>query len=255
VARTVSFAPTGGFGATTSGNPVYVDGVPLSPASGGNTDASGKIAGLLQLRDDVAVKMQSQLDEIGRGLISAFAETDPSGVASDAPGLFTWSGAPAMPGGALVPGLAGLIVINSALDSSAGGNPELLRDGGINGTDYIHNTSGASGYADLLIGYGDRLDEPMAFDADAGITTLSSLNDYATASVGWFEGLRQEASTAADSKQALASRTAEALSNATGVNMDDELSLLLDLEHSYQASARLMATVGQMLDSLLQAVG
>jgi flagellar hook-associated protein 1 FlgK len=252
----VRFAPPVGFGAPTSGNPVYVDGVPLSPASGGNTDASGKIAGLLQLRDDVAVKMQSQLDEISRGLISTFAETDPSGVADDAPGLFTWPGAPTMPADSTVmPGLAGRIAINSALDSSAGGNPELLRDGGINGAAYVHNISAASGYADLLIGYGNLLDKPMTFDADAGITTLSSLNNYASASVGWFEGLRQQASTAADSKQALASRTGEALSYATGVNMDTELSLLLDLEHSYQASARLMATVGQMLDSLLQAVG
>jgi flagellar hook-associated protein 1 FlgK len=67
--------------------------------------------------------------------------------------------------------------------------------------------------------------------------------------------VRQQASTAADSKEALATRTAEALSNQTGVNVDTEMSLMLDLEHTYQASARILNTVNQMLDALLQAAG
>jgi flagellar hook-associated protein 1 FlgK len=33
------------------------------------------------------------------------------------------------------------------------------------------------------------------------------------------------------------------------------MSLLLDLEHTYQASARILNSVNQMLDSLLAAVG
>ncbi len=48
---------------------------------------SGKIAGLAELRDNASVTYQSQLDEIARGLISAFAETDQSGAgASRRPG-------------------------------------------------------------------------------------------------------------------------------------------------------------------------
>ena len=60
--------------------------------------------------------------------------------------------------------------------------------------------------------------------------------------------MRQQASAAAEAKEALATRTAEALSNETGVNVDMEMSLLLDLEHTYQASARMMKTVDEMLD-------
>ncbi|WP_292411931.1 flagellar basal body rod C-terminal domain-containing protein, partial [Mesorhizobium sp.] len=96
---------------------------------------------------------------------------------------------------------------------------------------------------------------PMAFDAAAGITATSSVADYAANSIGWFEGVRQQASTTADAKEALATRTAEALSNDTGVNVDQEMSLLLDLEHTYQASARMMKTVDDMLDALMNAVG
>jgi flagellar hook-associated protein 1 FlgK len=49
-------------------------------------------------------------------------------------------------------------------------------------------------------------------------------------------------------------RTAIALSNATGVNLDDEMSRLLDLEHAYQASAKLIATIDNLYQMLFQAV-
>ncbi|WP_353644822.1 flagellar hook-associated protein FlgK [Mesorhizobium sp. WSM2239] len=254
--RTVSFQPSTAYAAGMAGNSVYVDGVPIATATGGNTNASGKIAGLVQLRDSVSATMQSQLDEIARGLIAAFAETDQTGGgAPDRPGLFTWPGAPGMPpAGTLVNGLAATISLNAAMDPSAGGNPQLLRDGGANGAAYVANTTGGASYAELLIAYGDRLEQPMAFDNAAGNGANSSLVNYSTSAIGWFEGLRQEAFRAAESKEALAVRTAEALSNETGVNVDMEMSLLLDLEHSYEASARLIKAVDEMLAALLAAV-
>lgn len=253
IPRTVSFAASAGYTAGAAGNAVYIDNVPISAGAGGNTSASGTLAGLLQLRDGVASTMQSQLDETARGLITAFAETAPS--QPNKTGLFTWSGAPAVPAaGTLVNGLAASISVNAAMDPSSGGNPTLLRDGGANGAAYVANTGGAS-YSTLLIAYGDRLDQPMAFDPAAGVSATSSVSDYAANSIGWFEGVRQQASTASDAKEALASRSAEALSNATGVNVDQEMSLLLDLEHTYQASARMMKTVDDMMAALLNAVG
>lgn len=254
IPRSVTFSPSAGYAAGMAGNTVYIDNVPVAAGSGGDTNAGGKIAGLLQLRDGVASTMQSQLDEVARGLVTAFAETAPSQPA--ATGLFTWSGAPAVPAaGTLVNGLAGQIGINAAMDPEAGGDPTLLRDGGANGAAYVANTSGGASYADLLIAYGDRLDQPMAFDPAAGITANVGVTGYAAGSIGWFEGVRQQASTAADAKEALANRTGEALSNATGVNVDTEMSLLLDLEHTYQASARILTSVNQMLDALMAAVG
>lgn len=254
VPRSVTFTPSAGYTAGTPGNTIYIDNVPVSAGTGDNTTADGKLAGLLKLRDGVASTMQSQLDEIARGLVTAFAETSSS--QPDAAGLFTWSGAPAIPAaGTLVDGLAGSISVNAAFDPSAGGNPALLRDGGANGAAYVANTTGGASYSDLLIGYGNKLDQPMAFDTSAGITVSSGVSDYAANAIGWFEGVRQQASTNADSKQALAARTAEALSNDTGVNVDQEMSLLLDLEHTYQASAHMMKTVSDMLDALMSAVG
>lgn len=254
VARPVTFTPSSAYTAGMTGNSILVDGVPLALGSGGNTTASGKLAAMLQLRDDTAPAMQRQLDEIARGLILSFAETDPSGVQPDATGLFTWPGAPAVPSGSsLIDGLAGRITINAAMDSGAGGNPFLLRDGGANGAAYVHNASGGS-YSTLILEYSNRLDRPMTFDAAAGLGTAGSLTAFATNAVSWIEAGRQEAARAAETKTATLMRTSAALSNATGVNVDEEMALLLELERSYESSARILRAVDEMFASLLAAV-
>ncbi|MBO6538099.1 MAG: flagellar hook-associated protein FlgK [Rhizobiaceae bacterium] len=255
VPRQISFTPTAGYAAGAAGNAVYVDGVPLAPGAGANTSGSGKLSALVQLREDVAGGLQAQLDEIARGLITAFAETDPSAVNPDLAGLFTWPGGPALPAaGTLENGLARVISINAAYDSTVGGNPQLLRDGGANGAAYVHNTSGGASYADLLLSFDTQIGTAIAFDPTAGISGTVSLSAYSTESASWFSALRSDATRSAENKSALMMRTSEALSNVTGVNIDEEMSLLLDLEHSYQASAKLVQTVDNMLAALLAAV-
>ncbi len=256
VPRKVTFEPIQAYGPGATGNAIYVDGVPLAAGAGANTTASGSLAAMLQLRDTVAPTLQSQLDEIARGLIGAFAETDPSGGGLPAQaGLFTWSGGPGLPPGGIVSvGLAGSISINPALDSSVGGDVTLLRDGGVNGAGYVANTSGGASFSDLIYAYSGRLDEPMSFDPSTGLGSTASVTDYATNAIGWLELSRKQASDAADVKSALMLRTTQALSNETGVNIDEEMSLLLDLEHSYQASARLITAVDDMLSALMAAV-
>ncbi|MDZ5698459.1 flagellar hook-associated protein FlgK [Chelativorans sp. M5D2P16] len=249
VPRAITFARTDAFAPGMTGNAVYIDGVPLASGTGGNTTASGSLAASLQLRDQVAVDMQRQLDETARGLITAFAESDPAGTGADMAGLFTWNGGPGLPAsGALVDGLAGRIGINANVDAAAGGDPERLRDGIV----YDHNPDDAASFSDLLDSYIAGLDEPMVFDPAASLGTTKSLNAFTSESIGWLEGLRKEASGGAQAKEALAMHTATALSNATGVNIDEEMALLLELERSYEASAKLMSVVDEMLSQLMQ---
>lgn len=256
IPREVSFQAKLVYGATTVGNQVMVDGVPLPVGTGGDTNSAGRIAGYLQMRDQIAPTFQAQLDEIARGLVTAFAETDQSGGALPArAGLFTWSGGPALPAaGTVSPGLAGTISINAAMDSTVGGNAFVLRDGGANGAAYVANTSNAASFSALLIGYQAKLDEPMTFDGAAGAGVSASVMTYSTNSISWLEGIRKSADQAELAKSALVARTSEALSNATGVNVDQEMALLLELEHSYGASARLLKTVDEMLNTLLAMV-
>ena len=86
-------------------------------------------------------------------------------------------------------------------------------------------------------------------------TTVTRRRAVASASAAWLAGARQSASAAATRETAVRDRTVESLSNARGVNVDEELSRLLDVERAYQASAKLLTTLDDMFGSLLQAVG
>lgn len=255
--REVTFSRTNAFDATVTGNAIYIDGTAVRAGVGGNTDGEGTLSALLQLRDVIAPTFQTQLDEVARGLIEAFAETDPSGAQPDVPGLFTWTDAATttLTSGTVEPGLAAKIRVNDAVRSDAGGDPTLIRDGGINGTDYIHNTTGASGYSDLINTYVDEMSEDRAFSADADLTTTTSVLSFASDSIGWLEEYRSTATTADENKTALYERTYQTYSSKTGVSLDEELSLLLDVEQSYKAAAKLVSTIDEMLQAVLEMAG
>ncbi len=106
-ARTVSMTPSSTLAPGTTGNAVLIDGVPVTGSNAPMPISSGKLAGLATLRDEVAPTYQAQLDEMARGLVESFAESDQSGGGGpDLAGLFTWSGGPAIPAsGTLSPAL------------------------------------------------------------------------------------------------------------------------------------------------------
>jgi flagellar hook-associated protein 1 len=258
-ARTVTFDRTLVYSPTATGNAVHVDGVPITGNTGSMLVGSGRLTGLTSIRDDVAVSYQSQLDEIARGLIEAFAERDQSAVPSlpDAPGLFTYPGAPAMPAtGTLVVGLAGTIRINPTVDPAQGGNLSLLRDGGMAGDPaYVYNSTGASAYVDRLNEYVATLAAPRAFDAAVQLVPNTTIFGFASASAAWLQEARKTANDDADYADTLLQRSSDALAKETGVSIDEEMTALLELERSYQASTRLITTIDNMMKSLLAATG
>jgi flagellar hook-associated protein 1 FlgK len=80
------------------------------------------------------------------------------------------------------------------------------------------------------------------------------VSDFAAASSGWLEDLRQKASADADFSGTLVDRSYDALSRATGVNLDEEMAALLDVERSYQTSSKMLSTIDNMFKALLNAV-
>lgn len=256
--RPVAFAATLAFNATSTGNAVTVDGVQVTGSASPLPISSGRIKGLTEIRDDVAVTYQNQLDEIARGLISAFSESDQSAVPTlpDATGLFSYSGSPAVPAaGTIVTGLAGQIRVNPAADPTQGGNADLLRDGGINGSAYVYNASGGAGFANRLLAITDQFHTARTFDPTALAGSNTDLVTYASNSVGWLQETRQTANTEAEFRTAIFERSADSLSKVTGVNLDYEMTVLLELERSYQATSRLISTVNNMYGALLAAAG
>ena len=255
-ARSVSFSPNSTYVQGLKGNDVMVDGVPVTGADAVMATKSGTIAGLTQLRDTTAVAYGNQLDQIANALISDFSESDQTGGgAPTVAGLFTASGSTTLP--TSITGLASAITVPSSVDPSQGGSVALLRDGGIGASGnsaYTANTTGDASYSTHLTALISTLDTTQSFDPTSGGIASGTLSDYANSSVSWFENARQDATTTSTNKAAVVTQTTTNLSSATGVNLDDQLSKMLDLEHSYQASAELMTTVKTMLDSLLSAV-
>ena len=256
--QTLSFTSTPTLTAGTSGNPVTVDGIPITGASAPMAVQSGALAGLTQLRDTIAPEYQAQLDQISNGLISAFSETDQSTTttAPTLPGLFTFSGATGMPTASQVTGLSSDIEVNPNVDPSQGGDVDLLRDGGISdpgSSSYTYNTTGATGYTGRIQQLAASIDSTQSFDPTAGLGASDNLADYASNSVGWLQAQNQQATDAASYQSSVVSQATSALSNATGVNLDTEMTNMLNIENSYTTSAKLLTTVNDMFSSLIQA--
>ena len=173
--------------------------------------AGGRVASRFAAFATTLRNLPEPVDEIARGLIEAFAESDQSAVPSlpDAPGLFTYPGSPAMPAsGTLLVGLAGSIRINPSVDPAQGGNLALLRDGGIAGDPaYVYNTSGGSAYADRLNQYVTALSETRSFDSAAQISTGATLGGFASTSGAWLQEARRTANDNADYANTLLERT------------------------------------------------
>ncbi|MCW2284650.1 flagellar hook-associated protein 1 FlgK [Rhodoblastus acidophilus] len=251
--RDVSMQATTAYSASTTGAAVYVDGVPVTGANAVMPIQSGALAGYAQLRDTIAPTYQSQLDALAGGLINAFAETNQS-TGGQLAGLFTYSGGPALPGSTAIPGLAGDISVSTAVDPAQGGSYNLIRDGGINGAAYVQNTTGASGYNAALLADITAISASQTFPSGTALSTANSVKTYASESASWLNAQYQTTSNDATYQATLLSQASQALSNATGVNIDSQMSMMLEYENSYQASAKLISTINNMFGALLQAV-
>ena len=256
----VTFQPSGQLGPNSTGNAVYINGTPITGANASMPVQSGAIAGLAQLRDTIAPQYQAQLDQVAGNLITAFQETDQSttntGLAAH-PGLFTTAGATTVPTAANFTGLANAIEVNSSVDPTQGGDATLLRDGGVSDTtdsNYTYNTTGAASYNGRLTQLLTNLQTPMSFASSAGLGTTSSIGDYAQSSVSWLNSANSQATADTSYQTSLQTQAASALSNATGVNLDAELTNMLTIESSYTASAKLLTTASSMLNTLVNAV-
>jgi flagellar hook-associated protein 1 FlgK len=254
-ANTLTFTPTLTYTDGASGNAVMVDGVPITGSSSPMAIQSGALAGFANLRDVVAPQYGAQLDQIADGLISSFAESDQSGGnAPTLPGLFTFPGATGVPATSNATGLASEIEVNAAVDPSQGGDVNLLRDGGINGSTYVYNSTGDASYTGRIEDMINALTTTQSFSGAAGLGTSDSLSDYANNSVSWLQSQNQQATNQLDYQNSVVSQATTALSNATGVNLDTELTNMLSIENSYTTTAKLLTTANDMFTSLISAV-
>lgn len=255
VPRQLNFQQTPLLGSGLQGSAVYADGVPVLGGGHVLSANSGRLAGKIAVRDDIVPAYQRQLDEIARGLIAAFSETDQSAVPTLPPaaGLFTHPGGPSVPAAIHQSGLAGSISINASVDPDAGGNPMLLRDGGIAGAAYTYNATGAASYTLRIEGLMTQMNAIQTFDAGTALSQPASIATFARGSVGWLQQMRQDATSEAEFRVILHSRLQSSFTQDAGVSLDEEMAKMLELERTFQASSRLISAVDAMLQALLAA--
>jgi flagellar hook-associated protein 1 FlgK len=254
--RYVSFQRTDNLPAGRNGAPVLIDGVIATGQGASSALLSGSIAGDILVRDNLTSVYQAQLDEMARALIVAFAEKDQSDAGSvSLPGLFTIPEATGIPAASLISGLADQIIINPTVDPSQGGDPTLLRDGGVSGNPaYVYNTEQLTGFTDRLLELAAAGDVAQIYDARTNLDVIGSLHSFMQSSIGWIGAQRQNASRERTYQNAIVTQTTVTLSSTTGVNIDEQMTQMLTLENAFQASAKLLQTINSVYEALFAAI-
>lgn len=254
--RSVSLASTQPLPPGTSGHAVLIDGVAVTGEGAPMPLSGGKLAAYAQVRDVSAPRFSAQLDQIAAGLINSFAErnTTVPGSLPDREGLFQGGGDGLPPLTNPPAGLAAWLSINPLADPQQGGSVTLLRDGGFGGPSYVSNSLSQPGYQGRIAELADAIDTVRNFGQATGIGGSVTLKALSVQSSAWVEAARQGAQKSLDFAKAIQARADESLARISGVSIDQEMAALLDLEKSYQASAKVMATVDAMLAALMEAV-
>ncbi len=242
-----------GFNGSTSVNPYVTNGTGLSGltlngkpiATSGEKSVilGGTLGANFAVRDELAVMAQAQLDALARDLVERFS--DPGVDATRAPGdpgLFTDAGATFDP--VTEVGLSQRLRLNAAADPAQGGALWRLRDG-----------LGAT--------------TPGPVGATALLTTLRSslTGQREPASGGFMAGQRSFSTFASDLLSAAATgrlsadgeaayartrlETFESIEAQNGVDTDQEMQALLQIEQAYAANAKVIQMAGEMIQRLL----
>lgn len=222
---------------------LQIDGRDISTSATGRL-RGGTLVAAFQIRDEYAVSAQQDLDSLARDLIERFQDpsVDPTLTATD-PGIFTDDGA--FFDVANEVGIAGRISVNElvALDGQA--ETWRFRDG-LNAT-----AQGEAGDATLIRAYSDAL------EATRSITTptLGSIDvTAATLAADLISRFAQDNETGARRVAFTAASFIETseMEQSQGVDTDVELQNLLIIEQAYQANARVITVVNELMETILR---
>lgn len=103
----------------------------------------------------------------------------------------------------------------------------------------------------------DRLEKTVFdFGSETGMASeghgfSTTLANFADRMVSFWGAATASASSALDSQSTIQSNLVERMKTASGVNVDQELARLIQLQSAYAANARVMSTAKDMLDALM----
>lgn len=220
---------------------IMINNRPVSTAQDGPL-GGGSLAAQFQVRDEETVRLQAQFDGIARDLTERFDPGGPDGsLAAGQPGIFTDAGV-AFDSTDEV-GYAGRIRLNAAIDADTG-EVWRLRDG------LAAATPGEVGDATLLQGIHAALNETRTSASPVLGSAARSASGFASevASDAAATRVQSDAELSFAQAQNLALKELEL---TQGVDSDQELQLLMQIEQNYTANARVMSVVDDMMQAIL----
>jgi flagellar hook-associated protein 1 FlgK len=220
-----------------------LNGQTVTASGNASLVAGGSLAAHFAVRDDLAVSAQLRLDAMARDLVERFQDpaVDPT-LQAGAAGLFTDAGTAFL--ATNEPGLAQRLQVNALVDPARGGALWRLRDG------IGAAVPGPTGNSTLLNALQSALTtrrDPVSGDFTPGARSFSGLASDVLSVVS-------AARLTADAEVSFSSSRADtlrALELEQGVDTDQELQNLLQIEQAYSANARVMQTVDDMIQTLL----
>jgi flagellar hook-associated protein 1 FlgK len=196
------------------------------------------------IRDNVAVEAQNDLDAVARDLVERFQDPalDATIGLTDA-GIFTDGG------GAFdvadTVGLAARLELNDLIAMDGQAETWRLRDG------LYAAAEGDPGDASQLIAYSDAISENRTVSTTKLGTISSDLN---TLSASLMSRFARDSDSASNSLSYAATSYTELAQAelALGVDSDAELQNMMLIENAYAANARMLSTIDAMMESLLR---
>jgi flagellar hook-associated protein 1 FlgK len=212
-----------------SSNPV------LPPVDVTSQLSGGQLGQLVQLRDTTLPAYTNSLDTLSTNLANQFSGQ----------GLQLFTGGAAIPA-ALPPlsfsmGLSSAIQVNPAVTA----NPSLVRDGTA-GTANSTNAAGFTGIIDAVLNGTATLTGTFAANGATASLATQAQNFVSGQSTD-----TAQAGTNLTTATAYQTTVAAALSSGSGVNVDQQMGLMIKLQNSYEANARVITTASTMFTALM----
>jgi flagellar hook-associated protein 1 FlgK len=204
----------------------------------------GALAAQFEIRDQLAPEVQTQLDTVARDLVERFETPglDPTALATD-PGLFT-------DGGnrldlTMLTGIASRISLNTVVDPDSGGDSWRLRAGlGAAAPNDPGDSNQLQAFSAVLVE-----SRPVAGAIfGTGNMRASETAEAMMSRVGADAHVAEQRKTFATGAQ----KQMQQLEAEQGVDTDQELQQLMQIEQAYAANARLISVVDELMDTLLR---